>query len=260
MLDASRLRAGVDLGRTRRALTLLPSAQSTTIALLLALLAFAGYIGARQSSAFAITTVEVRGAPATVAAKVRRALDPLVGTSLLDLRRGDVDDLALALPEVAAVSYDRSFPHSLVLRVEAEQPLAVARSGADAWLVSTNSRVLAALPRRARLSLPRLWLSRSADIAVGDTLDPGAGAEEIAALLPVAGAGMGGRVATVNAGDGRVVYKLRSGVEVRAGRLSDLRLKLAVAARILRQNAVREYLDVSVPERPVGVVDPQLSG
>lgn len=260
MLDASRLRAGVDLGRARRALTLLPSARSVSIGLLLGLLAVAGYLGARESSAFAITTIEVEGSPASVRAEVRHALDPLLGTSLLALRHTDVEDLALAVPRVASVRYDRSFPHSLVLRIEAEEPLAVARSGADAWLVSRTGRILAVLPRRAHLSLPRVWLRRDADLEVGGTLAAGAGAEEIAALLPVAGAGLDGRVATVNAGDGRVVYMLRGGFEVRAGRLSSLPLKLAIAARILRQHRMREYLDVSVPERPVGILDPQFSG
>ena len=260
MLDASRLRAGLDLGRARRASTLLPSARSTTIGLLLALVALGGYLAARESSAFAVTTIEVEGAPAPVAAEVRRALEPLVGASLLALRRADVEDLVLSLPPVASVRYDRSFPHSLVLRVETEQPVAVVRSGADAWLVSKNGRVLSVLPPRARLSLPRVWLPRAGDVVVGETLAAGGGAEEIRALLPVAGAGLGGRVATVNAEDGRVAYKLRDGIELRAGRLSDLRLKLAIAAQILRQNAVREYLDVSVPERPVGTIDPQLSG
>ena len=59
MLDASRLRVGVDLGRARRALTLLPSARSITIGLLLAVAALAGYLAARESSAFAVTIAPV---------------------------------------------------------------------------------------------------------------------------------------------------------------------------------------------------------
>ena len=47
---------------------------------------------------------------------------------------------------------------------------------------------------------------------------------------------------------------LRSGLEIRFGDRQDLRLKLAIAPRILATVAVgatRGYIDVSVPERPV---------
>jgi len=242
-------------------LALVPSGRSVAVGLALAVAAVGGYVAARETSAFAITTIEVRGTDAEVASDLRRALEPLVGTSLLSLVPKDVERLALTLPRVASVHYDRAFPHALVLRVEAEQPIAVARSGTAAWLVSSGGRVIEKLAPGARLGLPRLWLPRSADVRIGTTLAAGAGADEIAALVPVRRAGFGGRVTTVRrAADGRVSYRLRGGVEVRAGRPVELRLKLVVAARILRQNAVREYLDVSVPSRPVGLIDPQLSG
>jgi hypothetical protein len=48
---------------------------------------------------------------------------------------------------------------------------------------------------------------------------------------------------------------LRSGLQVRLGGVGDLRLKLAIARRILRavgaDSGSTGYLDVSVPERPV---------
>jgi hypothetical protein len=57
---------------------------------------------------------------------------------------------------------------------------------------------------------------------------------------------------------------LRSGLEVRLGDSGDLRLKLAIARRILRAlgtDATTGYLDVSVPERPVaGAVNPRVGG
>jgi len=39
-----------------------------------------------------------------------------------------------------------------------------------------------------------------------------------------------------------------------------LALKLAIARRILDQNTVITYLDVSAPDRPVAEQEPQLSG
>jgi hypothetical protein len=60
--------------------------------------------------------------------------------------------------------------------------------------------------------------------------------------------------------DSQVVYVLRGGLEVRAGAATDLPLKLTIARRILEQTPVHGYLDVSVPERPVGASNPQVSG
>jgi len=226
----------------------------------LGVLAVGGFIAARESSAFAITTIEVQGSAPPVAAQVRRALGPLVGTSLLKLDPADVERLVLALPQVASVRYDRSFPHALVLQIAAERPLVVVRHGPDAWLVSRHARVIRRVAPGSRLSLPRVWLPRAVDVRIGGTLASDGGSDEVDSLLPVAEAGLGGRVASVRVEKGRVVYKLRNGLELRAGRPSNLRLKLAVAARIVDQNAVRDYLDVSVPTRPVGHIDPQLSG
>jgi hypothetical protein len=51
---------------------------------------------------------------------------------------------------------------------------------------------------------------------------------------------------------------LRSGLEVRLGDLRELRLKLAIARRILARGDPGAYLDVSLPERPVAGPDPQV--
>ena len=75
------------------------------------------YFGARETSMFALTTVDVRGAPPLVAAHVRQALRPLHGKSLLALSPGDVTQRLERLPDVASVSYDRDFPHTLRLRI-----------------------------------------------------------------------------------------------------------------------------------------------
>ena len=56
---------------------------------------------------------------------------------------------------------------------------------------------------------------------------------------------------------GGLVFHLRSGVELRLGDPTDVRLKLAVARRALRGlPAGTAYLDVSVPERPVAGTQP----
>ena len=60
---------------------------------------------------------------------------------------------------------------------------------------------------------------------------------------------------------GELVFRLRSGLELRLGDPTDVRLKLAIARRALAALPTgATYVDVSVPERPVaGVDNPQLS-
>jgi hypothetical protein len=56
---------------------------------------------------------------------------------------------------------------------------------------------------------------------------------------------------------------LRSGIELRLGDASDLKLKLAIARRVLSRLAPAghgAYVDVSVPERPVALVNPPVEG
>jgi cell division protein FtsQ len=244
----------------QRAAVVLPSARSVVLGLVIAAGCALAYVGARETSVFAVREIVVTGVPPRAAADVRRALLPLEGESLVGLRADDVERLAEELPQVESVSHDRAFPHTLHVVVEPEQPLAVLRTGSDSWLVSRTARVISRLPRGARPALPRIWKPASADVLVGATLATGDGADELDALAPVRSTGMGGRVATVKIEDGQITYVLRGGLEVRAGGAVDLPLKLTIARRILAQMPVSGYLDVSVPERPVGGNNPQLSG
>jgi cell division protein FtsQ len=244
----------------QRVAVVLPSARSVVLGLVIAAGCALAYVGARETSVFAVREIVVTGVPPRAAADVRRALLPLQGKSLVGLRADDVERLAEELPQVESVSYDRSFPHTLHVVVEPERPLAVLRTGSDSWLVSRTARVISRLPRGARPALPRIWKPASADVLVGATLAAGDGADELDALAPVRSTGMGGRVATVKIEDGQITYVLRGGLEVRAGSAVDLPLKLTIARRILAQVPVSGYLDVSVPERPVGASNPQLSG
>jgi len=225
----------------------------------LAALCALAYVGGRETSVFAVRTVVVTGAPAPLAAKVRRALLPLDGTSLVALRRRDVERLATALPRVESVTYDRAFPHTLRVFVRPERPLAVLRSGPSSWLISRTGRVVARLPRRALPSLPRIWEPQSVSVTLGSPLAVGGGAE-VAALAPVSAAGLRGRIATVKVDGTQITYVLRGGIELRVGHAANLLLKLAIARRILDTTAVAGYLDVSVPERPVAGTNPQVLG
>jgi cell division protein FtsQ len=234
---------------------LLPSGRSLLGAFALIALAAGGYAAARTTAAFAVTTIEVRGAPPAVAAQVRSALAPLLGRTLVTLKPADVENRLSPIPDVAAATYDRAFPHTLVVEVEAERPLAVLRQGADSWLLSARGRVLRRLPRGARPRLARVWIDRAVDVAVGESVAHPIAARALRVLARVAAQRLPTRVRTVRA-DGELVLVLASGLELRLGDETELPLKLAVAAEILRpldgrHDLATAYLDVSVVERPV---------
>ena len=95
-------------------------------------------------------------------------------------------------------------------------------------------------------------------------LAPESGGIAATALAPLAGIAFPARVRAVRAKEAELTLVLRSGLELRLGDVGDLRLKLAVARRILLLGApdtTATYIDVSVPERPVvGGGNPQVEG
>jgi cell division protein FtsQ len=206
---------------------------------------------ARETSLFGVSSIEVSGASPRVARQVERALDERRGSSLvgLDLEAARAD--VLSLSTVAGVSFDRAFPHTLRVTVEPERPVAVARQGAVAYVLSERGRVIARVDRHARPGLARLWVARDV------TLEPGAIVDgdlrvAVEAVTPLVGSRFPGRVVSLNTAGGQLTLRLRSGVELRLGGLSDVALKLAVAARVIPRLPVGAgYLDVSVPDRPV---------
>ncbi|HEV8686137.1 MAG TPA: FtsQ-type POTRA domain-containing protein [Gaiellaceae bacterium] len=238
-------RGRVDLRR------LVPSGASLLAGFALLAIAVASYGIARESPLFAIQQIEVTGAPLAVRARVRVALAPLEGRSLVGFRSQDLDRRIAMLPDVVGASYDRAFPHTLRVVVRPETALLVLRRGDDSWLVSTRARVVLPLEKGTRAGLPRFWVTRSTDVAVGDTLaDPGA--QRAVRVLVAVAAELPGVVRAVRVEARETTLILRSGLELRLGREHDVRLKLAVAARILPQlDTDSPYLDVAVPDRPV---------
>ena len=209
------------------------------------------YVGARTTSVFAVRTVEVRGAGPADSARVRHALAPLMGSSLLAVEEDDVELRVLGLPEVARVSFDRAYPHTLRVTVVPELPTVVVRRGAESWLVSGRGRVLRKIPRGSAARLPRVWVPRDSELSRGATADATAGGEAAHAMAVLRSARFRVPVRTVSTGKDGLTVVLRNGVELRFGDPIDLRLKLAVARRALPFVGAGSYLDVSVPQRPV---------
>jgi cell division septal protein FtsQ len=242
---------------------LAPSGRSVLVGLALFVLAILAYVGARETSVFGVQTIDVRGATPQVRAQVRQALASERGISLLKVDGASLDRRLAVIPAVRSFTYDRAFPHTLRIVLKREWPALVVRRGADGFLLSTDGRVLQRLVHVRRSPLPRLYVPRDTRLAVGGTV----GGPMLAAatsLAPVRGAPLPGGVRFVVSNDKNLTFVLgQSHFELRLGDTGDLRLKLAIARRILRQTgavgAGAGYLDVSVPERPVLLANPQVA-
>jgi cell division protein FtsQ len=222
------------------------------LAIGLAILAFAlgGYLLARETTLFAIDRVEVHGGTGPVARQVRQSLASFTGRPLVGLDGSAVLRTVEALPTVVRASYDRNFPHTLRITVVPEQPAAVLRRGPDSWLVSVRGRVMERLQSSAVPRLPRIWVSTRTRVGIGGEV-PGAGAATAARAAGLAGA-FAPRVASASYTDGTLVLQLRSGLQLLLGDPGDVKLKVAVARRVLTiLPPGSTFLDVSIPGRPV---------
>ena len=232
---------------------LAPSGRSILIGLAIFALAVGGYIGARETSIFAVHTLEIQGGDAALRAQVKAALADELGQSLLKIDGTGLGSRLAPLPGVRSFRYDRAFPNTLRIVVRPELPVLVLRHSADAYLVAASGRVIRTLAHPRLSHLPRLWVARDVNIRVGEPLPPPA-ATAATTLALLRGAPFPGGVHTVRGGK-ELTLVLGQGLEVRLGDSGDLQLKLAIARRILRATGAATagsgYLDVSVPERPV---------
>jgi cell division protein FtsQ len=228
------------------------------VALVLVGAGIGAYVGARETGVFSLDRIDVDGAPRTTAGRIKAALRPYLGESLVRFDRRGAERRLASVPEVAEAHFDRDFPHTLRVRVRLERSVAVLRRGSDAWLVSSTARVLGHL-ERPYPRLPKIWLPASADVSVNATLDS-AGAMGVAAVAPLRSLRLFAQVRQVLTGEGELTLVLTSGTKLRLGDTGDLRLKLAIARQILPMTHGAAYVDVSVPERPVAGYNSQAEG
>ena len=203
------------------------------------------------------------GAPPAVVAAVRSVSQPFLGESLIGLDGDTLAGRLRALPSVAGVEYDRSFPHTLRLRVTPEQPVALVRAGTQTWVVSRRGRIIRAADRLALRRLPRVWLPSATELRPGDTLADDQQVLAVRALARVR-ARFPAPIVAARESAGQITLVLAGKQELRLGGAGALPLKLAVAERVLEtldpvEEAGLLYLDVSLPERPVAAANPQLS-
>jgi cell division protein FtsQ len=251
-------------GRAHAVQRVLPSARSLAVAAALVAVAASMYAIARETPMFAVRTVEVHGAPPAVAEQVRVALGQFSGTNLLALDGAAVIRSLEDLPTVVAAEYDRDFPHTLRVRIVPESPVAVLRRGAGAWLASARGRVIGTVERSRHRTLPRIWLPARTELAVGGFL-AGDAAASARALQAFVATRFAHRVLWARVAERQLTLGLRSGLELELGAPTALGLKIAVARTILPTLAPPSvggpnYLDVSVPERPVAGTKAQVGG
>jgi cell division protein FtsQ len=234
----------------------LPVLKPVAVGAAIAAVVLAAYLVARDTSVFAVRTLDVHTGSPRVRSEVTRALAPETGRSLLRIDEGALTRRLEALPDVLSAKLERSFPSTLEVTVDAERAVLLVRQGAASWVVSARGRVMRKVgdPRRSRL--PRLWLPKSVQLAAGETLPLDQGRMAAAAVAPIVSRGYPGGVRTVVSANEALTLVLGGGTELRLGDLGDLRLKLAIARKILRVAAANgdttpAYVDVSVPERPV---------
>lgn len=256
MLPARRAAPSLHLAR------LAPSGRSILTGLALLALGIGGFLGARETSIFAVRTIDIRGGDESLRAQVKTALAGEKGRSLMKIDGDSLSRNLAPIPGVRSFEYDRAFPNTLRVVLRPEQPVLVLRSGADAYLVAATGRVIRPLAHPRLTQLPRLWVARDVHVEAGEPL-PAALGSAATALAPLRGAPLPGGVRLVRGGK-ELTLVLGGGLEVRLGDHGDLQLKLAIARRILRATAAAAtgggYLDVSVPERPVLALNAQVAG
>jgi cell division protein FtsQ len=224
------------------------------------LLVLVAYVAARGTSLFAVRTLSISGGSPRARAEAKRALRDELGRSLLRIDEHTLSTRLDALPDVVSATFDRSFPHTLHVRLRSERAVLLIRQGSTAsWVVSSRGRVMRRLSSPKRSSLPRLWLPKSVALKPGETLRAADGGLAAAAVAPIVGRAYRGGVRTVTSSPGSITLVLRRGPQIRLGDIGDLRLKLAIAGKILQYSGAHAttppaYVDVSVPERPVLLV------
>lgn len=226
------------------------------------------YFGARETSVFALRTVEIQGAPPKVRQAVLQSVEETRGTSLVSLDGDAVVRRLEALPSVRSVSYDRAFPHTLRLVVVPEQPVAVVNQASNLWIVSARGRVIGPTSAAEAPDLPRVHYLPEVPLTAGQFVTD-EGTETILVALAEAPRRLPLPINSARLDDGELTLVLAGEGGTRPllllGEPDDVGTKLRVAALVLRklgddERAALSYLDVTLPDRPVASTNPIVSG
>ena len=225
------------------------------------------YLGARETPVFAVRDIEVTGGTPAVQRGVEAAARPAKGTSLVALDGAALIEELEALPTVRSATYDRAFPSTLRIFVRPELPLAVLRLGTDRWVLSERGRVIRSYVADPAERYPAFRLPARPNVRPGSFVTDTEATAVLGALASVP-KHFPARIDKINVDDGRLTMDLKApwgSPRLQLGEAVDLRVKLAVAALLIRSLAADyrglvTYVDVSVPERSVVGTNPQVGG
>ena len=233
-----------DARRSRRRATWARRSRRVAVALAaVAVVAGAAWV-VGYSDLLTADRVEVTGAQPPLADQVRSVADVPLGTPLARLDTDAVVDRVEGIADVASVTVTRSWPSTVVVAVEARQPVAVV-AGADGWVLVDGEGVMfagsTAGPGDDALDLPEL---------VAPTTDDGVDARRagvsVAVALPATVVGQLDRIEAPSPVEVRLV--LDDGRVVTWGSAEQPQRKAEVLAALLDTPATQ--YDVSVPDRP----------
>ena len=215
------------------------------------------FLWLRSSDVFAVRTVTATATERVAQEDVSRITTEALGSSLLRLSTGDLEEALRALPYVRSAEVYREFPNTLDVRLDEYEPAARMRAGDGAvWLLADNGRALEVVipPRGAGLPL---IIPAAAEAPVAGQQVSEAVAEALPLAVILSSAGVDDVLASANeirvSASGAGTIMLRGGAELRLGDMTRLEEKLKAAAQIiqqcLRDEKQLEYVDVSVPAR-----------
>lgn len=211
---------------------------------------YAGYmLWLRNLGWFEIDEVTIEGA-STSQPQIKAAVERASGSmTTLHIADDELREAVARFPTVASVSATTSFPDTLHVRITERLPVAYVQMGgrrtpvsADGYLLTGASFDSKALPRIERASARG---ARLAEDAAAQAAILGATPEPLPARITSS---------SWDEDSGGVILQLENGPEVRFGDGSRAAEKWDAAVAVLSspERGSPSYLDVSVPERPVG--------
>ncbi|GBE57950.1 cell division protein FtsQ [bacterium BMS3Abin01] len=208
-----------------------------------------------QSSLLAIEDIEVVGNIDVPTETIVDTAAPLLrGQSLLNPPLDRAADALVQQPLIESVEFERSFPHTLRLRIREYRPALNLRTAGDVvYLVATDGTVLMQVEGDDP-SLPTLKTAEPCGELEAGAAPGCEDAQDGISFLVNIPVSFNYQFAVVTVDNGMIRASTHNGVQVMFGTLDQYDFKFEV----LRQMLARAYaadaritIDVSVPERPV---------
>lgn len=244
-----------------------PLAVSIGLAFLLIVLPLALYVWGSHSSTFAIRSIVLEGADRVAVKRAAHLLEQAYfGRNLFTVHSSQIQRTLAPLLFMKSAGIDRDFPSTLRVRLVEYSPGVYALAGDRWYLVSSDGVVLGALARETRRPATALRagpkdmsLKLPAVLAAGDLeKDQATSDEEVLSVLRVLRAlprKVARQVAWIRTTGSGVRLRLADGAVVDLGPADRLAAKSYSLGEVLHWYASRhvgvDYVDVSVPDRPV---------